>query len=118
MQRSANVSDPEILEALACSEGLSLAADLLCGRLVVSTDCIATVKHVQGDYIGKSGMIIKEIRRTMKDFEAVQIIHEKRELNEEAHALAKAAVSLDFGRHVWLSERPGITCMPLNIVFE
>lgn len=30
---------PEILDAMACSEAFSLAADIACQRLVISTDC-------------------------------------------------------------------------------
>ena len=34
-----NVTDPEILEAMACCEGLSLALDLNLQQVQISTDC-------------------------------------------------------------------------------
>ena len=46
-------------------------------------------------------MIIKEIRKKKKRYTMVSFSHERREANEEAHRLAKAAVYLEVGRHVW-----------------
>lgn len=110
------LSDPEILEAMACSEALSLAADLACQSLVISTDCAATVMNIQGNHLGASSVIIREIKRKMGDFACVQIIHEKRELNVEAHNMSKAATTLEVGRHVWWSERPDFICILPNIL--
>lgn len=40
-----DLSEPEVLEALASNEGLALALDLACNYVVLSTDSSATVKH-------------------------------------------------------------------------
>lgn len=37
--RITDKTEPEILESMACSEGLSLATNLTCHTLVLSTDC-------------------------------------------------------------------------------
>jgi hypothetical protein len=39
---------PEIVEAMASDEALSLAMNLSCCRIVVATDCIATAYHLKG----------------------------------------------------------------------
>jgi hypothetical protein len=36
------------------------------------------------------------------DFDVVSFVHERRSSNKEAHGLARASVSRDIGRHVWL----------------
>jgi len=43
----AGVSDPEILEALACREGLALANDLLIRRARVASDYLNAVRSIQ-----------------------------------------------------------------------
>jgi hypothetical protein len=53
-----NLVVPEILEAMACNEALSLAMDLACNNVIVSTDCIATVNHLKEEYMGKSAVIM------------------------------------------------------------
>lgn len=98
--------DPEVLEALAGMEALSLAADLGCQRVVVATDCMATITHLECDYRGPSAATIQDIKGRRHDFASVVFIHEKRELNLEAHKLSKASTTLAFGRHVWLSVLP------------
>lgn len=49
-------------------------------------------------------------------FDSVQVVHENRNVNIEAHSLAKAATTLDRGRHVWLLGRPDMICIPENIL--
>ena len=106
---------PEVLEAMAANEALSLAKDLACTRIVVATDCLNTVIHLKSDYLGASKAIIFELRRSLKDFASADVLHEKRDSNLEAHSLAKAALSLPFGRHVWLAVKPNFICIPDNI---
>ena len=43
----AGVSDPEILEVLACREGLALANDLLIQQARVASDCLNAVRSIQ-----------------------------------------------------------------------
>ena len=58
--------DPEILEAMACLEALSLAVDLGCQRFVVDTDCMATITHLKGEYKGPSAVTIQDIKQKMQ----------------------------------------------------
>lgn len=48
------LTDPEVLEAHACCEAFSLAADLHIQRIKVATDCTAIVNHLQGKFMGIS----------------------------------------------------------------
>lgn len=49
--------------------------------------------------------LIQDITK-FKDFEDVSSRHEKREMNSEAHDLARASSSFDSGRHIWLLNLP------------
>jgi hypothetical protein len=61
-------TDPEVLEAMACREGLSLAADLLLARFRVASDCLNVIKNLEGEGWGAYGHIVKEIKARMGDF--------------------------------------------------
>lgn len=53
--------DLEMLKAMACSEGLSLALDLNVQKVQITTDCSATVKHIQEPFLGPSKVVVEEI---------------------------------------------------------
>ena len=47
---------------MACAEGLALASDLYLQKVQLATDCSATVKNLQGRYLGRnSGSLLKPI---------------------------------------------------------
>lgn len=71
----------ETLEAMAFREALALASDLYINKVQVVTDCLATINHLRGLYLGQSAAIISDIRKKMKEFAAVQLSHERREKN-------------------------------------
>ena len=79
----AGFSDPASLEALVCSEALSLAEDLGERRLVVALDCAEIVASIQSGSAGAFGMIIKEIKARCSRFQNVYFKHEFRESNYE-----------------------------------
>jgi ribonuclease HI len=112
------ITSPEVLEAWACSEALSLAEDLPARKLKVASDCLNAVKEIQaGSAKGQHSMVIfTEIISRKKFFLKVEIIHERREANEEAHMIARTATSLDVGRHVWLINPPIGMGIPVNIL--
>jgi hypothetical protein len=59
--------------------------------------------------MGSYGQIIKEINARMEDFTSVNIVHEGRESNVDAHTLAHHCIYESVGRHVWLlSSHDGI----------
>jgi len=110
----AGVSDPEMAEAIACREGLALAADLMIQRFKVTSDCLNVIRNLRGPAMGSYGHIVREIKARASDFEEVVFAHEGRETNFDAHRLAKGSVSESLGRHVWFSVPPPGVCIAVN----
>jgi hypothetical protein len=48
----------EVVEAVACSEGLSLASDLGFYSFRVASDCANMVRSIQGEGFGRYGPIV------------------------------------------------------------
>jgi hypothetical protein len=94
--------DPTTLEALACREALALSEDLALTRIHVASDCYSIVSDIREGSLGRIGSIISEIRSKAALFDDCSFIHEGRVSNLEAHSLARHALPLDVGHHVWL----------------
>jgi ribonuclease HI len=95
--------DAPSLEAQACNEALALAQDLLVTHAIIASDCLQVVSDVNGAaQFSSYALVLNEIRERATDFVRVIFRFENREVNYEAHALAKAASSLPVGRHLWL----------------
>jgi ribonuclease HI len=112
------ISDPSVLEAMACREALALAQDLQLRRIVVATDCLSVVNHISTAYAGKYSRVLDEIKVVSSLFDRVLIKHERRESNYEAHRLARSAVSAEVGRQVWLVEPPAGLCILNNVMVQ
>ena len=109
--------DATILEAQACCEALSLASDLQVQSICVASDCLEVVRNIQDEVPCRYFSILLDIKHEGSHFQDVKFLHENRKHNGEAHALAKVAVSLSPGRHVWLSILPEIICIPMCLNF-
>jgi ribonuclease HI len=110
------ITDPSVLEALACAEAMCLAQDLQVGNILVASDCMNVVKDIiSGVPGGQNCMIIKEILKKRGDFSVATFVHERREANTEAHRLSRSAIYLDVGRHVWLLTPPCGLNIPVNL---
>ncbi|TVU30989.1 hypothetical protein EJB05_22650, partial [Eragrostis curvula] len=66
------LTDPEIVEALACREAL-----------------------------GSYGRIMREIKGRKRDFTSVEFVHEKRSSNVDTHVLARSSRYSSIGKHMW-----------------
>ena len=104
------ITNPEMLEAMACREGMSLAADLYFQSFRLATDCINVVRSLEGEGMGSYGQIVREIKARTADSREVQFAHEGRTTNVDAHNLARSSLFLDIGRHVWFSNPPEGVC--------
>jgi hypothetical protein len=51
--------------------------------------------------MGSYGQIIREIMAGGRSFEAVELVHENRQGNNDAHFLARSSIYSQMGRHVW-----------------
>ena len=55
------ITEPEIAEAMACREGLALAADLMLTLLRLASDCVNAIISMEGRNMSPYGQIVKEI---------------------------------------------------------
>ena len=62
------ITSPEVVETIACREGLTLASDLLLHKVRVACDCINAVKNIRGEGMGLYGAIVKEIKTRRATF--------------------------------------------------
>ena len=69
------ISDPAVLEALACREALALASDLHVRKIKVASDCLEVINSMQTSYVGKFSVILKEIKVRSFDFVAASFVH-------------------------------------------
>jgi hypothetical protein len=112
----AGLTDPRCLEALACTEALDTAADLLLGPIHVASDCLEVINGLKGDCRGRFGNLLKEISDRAREREDTFFVHEGRESNGEAHRLARFASSLPGGRYVWWDQPPDGLDIPVIFV--
>jgi ribonuclease HI len=110
------ISDPTVLEAMACREALALASDLQVQKATIATDCLAVVNNMNQAYAGSYSMILAEIKEAADRMQEATYVHENRLSNMEAHRLARFSVSNGFGRQVWLLQPPDGLCIQNNVL--
>jgi ribonuclease HI len=103
-------SDPETMEVLELREGLALANDLSLSRVRMASDCANAVRSMAGSTSGVYGQIVKKIKDGAADFQMMEIVHERREANSDAHTLARCTLLSSTGRHVWFCVPPDGIC--------
>jgi hypothetical protein len=111
------VTDPSILESIACREALSLVADLGLSRLYVASDCKQVVEDIANGSFGTYGSIIKEIKIRSDHFEEYKFVFEGRASNFEAHNLARHVLNLEGGRYIWLGLTYSLK-IPVNNIID
>jgi hypothetical protein len=110
-------NNPEILEAMACREGLALAYDVYLRRVKLASDCANVIQSFKAaEMLGPCGQIIKKMKSSSADFELCEFAHEGRRSNVEVHNLARGSVYSNVGRHVWFHDPPD--GVPVNFVIE
>jgi ribonuclease HI len=105
------ITNPSVLEAMACREALALAQDLNLRRITVASDCLAVVQNLSRPFAGDYSAVLHEIKETSTLFERVLFRHENRASNTEAHRLARSVTTGNVGRQVWLLEPPDGLCI-------
>jgi ribonuclease HI len=95
-------TEPETLEALACWEALALARDIDVRNIQVMSDCINVITNLEQGTMGVYAHIIREIKESVQDFDAISFHHERRSLSLEGDRPAKSNVLLEQGHQVWL----------------
>ena len=104
-----HVLDAPMAEALALREGLGLASQIGCNRLMVQTDCMEVVEIMkqQGMFATASGPIYEECVQGWQDFVSISIDHVHREANTLAHEIAREAMVSKSSCN-WVDEPPSI----------
>ena len=104
------VSDPKMVETLACREGLALVSDLMLRKVKIATECTNIAKNMCGLGMSPYGHIIREIKAGMASFTSVEVVYETRNSNGDAHILAKSSIYESIRQHVWLLFPPNEVC--------
>ncbi|KAI4998477.1 hypothetical protein ZWY2020_053819 [Hordeum vulgare] len=112
------LTDPKILETLACREALALGRDLHLQKIAIALDCLQTVQDIIAGTKGITAPIVKEIKDGVGDFQAISFSHEGRASNTEAHSLARHALHIGKGRHVWLLQPFDTYVIPINLSLD
>jgi hypothetical protein len=109
------ISNPEILEALACREGMTVAADLLVQKFRLASDCSNVIRSISEPCFGGYGHVIQEIVARAASFREVQFVYEGRSANVDAHNLARSSIYLEVGRHSLFLSPPDGVCMNYSV---
>jgi hypothetical protein len=104
------ISDPEIMEVMACRESLALASDLMLQKFRVACDNITVVRNIQDKGFGPYGHVIQEIKVRGESFTSVEFVHEGRMSNGDAHRPVRGSLYEAVGRHVWFISLPEGVC--------
>lgn len=110
------ITDPTILEAIACREALMLAQDLQLRRVTVATDGLVVVNDLVQPCAGRYSMVLNEIMSLKTSFVQSSFRHENRASNGEAHRLARSATMADLGHRVWFTEPPDGLCIQITVL--
>ena len=94
--RSYSLTDPEIMESLACTEGLSLTSDLVFREMRIASDCAKCYKR------WNSQPYSSRDQSKGTEFQKVEFMHEERTANIDTHRLTRFSIYEAAGRHVWL----------------
>ena len=99
------VEDAATAEACALRNGLLLAGEVGCNKLVVESDCIEVVEVMQygGNSLGAAATIYEDSTFLCRNFARVSFPHCSREANMAAHDLAKFH---EVNQAVWHGEPP------------
>ena len=95
---------------------MAIAEDLYVQKIQVASDCKNVVDDINQGSSADHAAIIHEIIERSIVFHACNFIHNFRSLNFEAHNLTRHALSLGFGRRVWLGQPGDLSFIPVNVV--
>jgi len=79
------IVDPEVMESIACREGMALASNLRADGLRLASDCLNVVKSIQQGGLRIYRQVIREINARKTTFRRVEFVHEHRDSNTNTH---------------------------------
>ena len=84
--------ETNMVETIACKEGLALASDLVLRDFISACDNVGVIKSIKEGSMGTYGHVVQEIRARSNDFRLVDFVHEGRQSNMDAHNLARSCI--------------------------
>ena len=66
---------------------------------------------MKGPTMGVYGQIIRELKEEAATFQLMEIVHEKREANRDAHSLERSTLFMEMGRYVWFFDPHDGVCI-------
>ncbi|KAK8560665.1 hypothetical protein V6N13_003350 [Hibiscus sabdariffa] len=105
---SSHVPSPEVAEAHACDQAISLTQELGFRKVIFEGDALNMIKKVldPSTDMSKTFELINNVKRLQLDFEAISFNHVNRRQNEPAHVLAKEGWWHFAYQCVWIEEAP------------
>ena len=94
-----------------------MVEDLNQQQFIVASNYKQVTEHIAKGNQGPYGVIIRGIKSGSPPL-TCNFSFERREVNIEAHKLAKFALSLLPGHHVWLDQPHDQVCIPHSVDFE
>ena len=93
-----HVLDAPMAEAMALKEGLLLAQQIGCNRLMIQSDCLEVVETMKQDGISAtaSAPVYDECAQLWQDFVSISIEHCNREANKVAHEVARLVMASSY----------------------
>lgn len=104
------ITDLEIMEAIACREGLALVSDLALQKFQLASNNANMIRSLQVVNLEAYGQILQEMTARSKEFRKRDFVHESRMSNVDAHHIAGSNISGDIGRHIRLLSSPDDVC--------
>lgn len=85
-----DVFDAPMAEAFALRDGLLIARQLSCNRIIVQTDCLEVVNCMRDGFSATAAAAVFDECQTIWEwFDVISIEHCNREANQVAHGLAR-----------------------------
>jgi ribonuclease HI len=96
------ISDPFVMEALACREAMALAHDLNLQNITVETDCLSLITALEHPYAASFSKVLEEVKEDARLFSRASFRHENWASKSDAHRFARFSISSEVGCQVWL----------------
>ena len=103
---------------MAVREALAPTDDLYLQRIQVASNYKVVVTEIKEGSVANYGAIIQEIIHHSSSFVVCNFVHEYGSSNVEAHNLAKHALTLGAGCHVWLGQPGNLYFVCINVMMS
>lgn len=102
-----HITDPEMVEILACKHMIQLAGELDVHKIHVELDSKAVVQMLlqQSKNLSAAGLWVEEIKSTLSEFSEFRVSWVKRSVNVAVHKLARVGAG-DERCQVWREVAP------------